>query len=84
MQEAMSGSMPSARSPSHPSPGTSLGAMATPCFQVPEESSAQIRMGLISGRLPTLSKSEDTLSNAGQGRVGGRQAGCLPGCCPAP
>lgn len=52
MQQTVSGSMPSARSTSHPSPGSSLGPMATPCFQVPEESSAQICMGLISGRLP--------------------------------
>lgn len=59
MQQVKSDLMPSVRSPACPSPGTSLGAMAIPCFQVPEESSAQPCMGLISNSLP--SKPEDTL-----------------------
>jgi len=85
MQQAKSSLMSSARSSSRPSPGTSLGAMATPCFQMLEESSSQHCMGAISGRppFPPLPKSEDTLSNAGQGWVEGGQGVCQGGCCPA-
>ena len=80
MQHAKSGLMPSATFPLCPSPGTSLGAMAIPCFQVPEESSALPCMGLISDS--PSSKCEDTLSNADRGWVEGRQGICQGECCP--
>lgn len=77
MQQA--GLMPSARSPLHPHPGTSLGAMAIPCFKVLEESTARPCMRLISDSLP--SKYEG-LSNAGWGWAEDRQRICKLDCCP--
>lgn len=52
MEQAKSGSMPSARSLSCPSLMTSLGPTVTPCFQVPGECSVWPCTGLILDNTP--------------------------------